>query len=306
MKAMTPTFIESTPILHDADALRWRAGEEGYLFFRGLLSHDDVLRVRGDMLRVVEDFGWRMPGRDILDSTVDVAAINEVPPAAMRTDIGVSIEAYYAVQKLESLHRLPHHRALISLYETLFGGNVLVHPRHIARVITSHKSMVPTPPHQDFPLIQGTDQTWTCWIPLGDCPTEMGGLAVLRASHHKGYLPIEQAKGAGQIAAQLCPGEEQWVTGDYRCGDVLTFPSFTVHKGMFSRFKDRVRLSLDVRYQPADQEVEEKSLRPHCDLTWEQIYADWKNEDLKYYWQMQKLAMSPWDEKLLQPSRRIC
>jgi ectoine hydroxylase-related dioxygenase (phytanoyl-CoA dioxygenase family) len=308
MTYLSQDFIDSTPILGDAQALRARADEEGCLFFKHLLPREAVTKLRADMLDVVEQYGWRTPGRDVADSTIDTDALNRVSVETLRTDIGVSIEAYHSVQKLASLHRLPHHPALVALYETLFDGEVLVHPRHIARMITPHHAMVPTPPHQDFPLIQGTAQTWTAWIPLGDCPREMGGLTILRASHRKGYLPIEPARGAGLIAAQLCPGEEQWLTTDYSAGDVLTFPAYTVHKGLPARTKDQIRLSLDVRYQPADQQIEEKSLLPHCELTWEQIYADWPTtyEDLKYFWRREALTMSQWNEALLQPSRRIC
>lgn len=119
-------------------------------------------------------------------------------------------------------------------------------------------------------------------------------------------MPIQPADGTGLIAAQLCAGEDDWVEGDYACGDVLTFPSHTVHRGLRCQLKDRARLSLDVRYQPADEVIEEKSLRPHCDLTWEEIYRGWERSDLQYYWTKTALELSPWDERFLQPSRRIC
>ena len=306
-EAHVACWVDSTPLLDDPARLRARADDQGHLFFRGLLPAQDVLRVRAEMLAVVEQFGWRAPGQHALGGMIDVEALNRVAEVELRTDIGVSAAAYAAVQKLESVHRLPHHPKLLSLYETLFGGRVLVHPRHIARMITPHHAMVPTPPHQDFPLIQGTDQTWTCWLPIGDCPRAMGGLTVLRGSHRKGCLPIEPARGAGRIAAQLCPSESDWVAGDFACGDVLTFPSYTVHKALPSQVTDQIRLSMDVRYQPADQAVEHKSLLPHCNLTWDEIYADWKRDDLKYYWRREQLELTPFDDTLLRPGgRRIC
>ncbi len=224
----------------------------------------------------------------------------------MRTDIGVSVEAYNEVQRLESLHRLPHHPRLTGLYRLLFGKEILIHPRHIARMITGHPSVFPTPPHQDFPLIQGTANTWTCWIPIGDCPRELGGLTVLRKSNRHGYLPIQPARGAGGIAVPLCPGERDWVEGDFETGDILTFSSHTIHKALRCQLKDHIRLSLDVRYQACDEPVEAKSLLPHCDLTWDQIYAGWNHTDLMYYWQNAPLQLVPWEDGYLQPSRRIC
>jgi len=286
--------------------LRERADEDGFLFFKGLLPREDVFEARQDLLSVVERYGWRKPGQDPLGGEIDLEALNQVPAEEMREDIGVSIPAYKDAQKVESMHRLPHHPNLIRLYETLFQDRVLVHARHIARMITSHRIMVPTPPHQDFPLIQGTSNTWTAWIPLGDCPRAMGGLTALRGSHRLGYVPIQSAKGAGGIAAQTCPWETDWVETDYEAGDVLTFPSYTIHKALRCQHRDQIRLSLDVRFQPVSEPIEEKSLLPHTELTWEEVYADWRSDDLKYYWKKNDLRLVPRDETLMQPSRRIC
>lgn len=300
-------FVDSTPLLSDPEALRARGAENGYLFFKKFLPADEILALRAEMLAIVDKYGWRQKGQDALGGLIDYDAINQVTDEAMhRTDVGVTAEAYHDTQRLERFHRLPHHPKLVSLYRTLFGRDVLVHPRHIARMVTPHKFMVPTPPHQDFPYIQGSANTWTCWFPVGDCPRSMGGLTILRRSHLKGYLPVQPAKGAGGFAVPLCPTETEWVEGDYEIGDILTFPSHTVHKALRCQFKDRIRLSLDVRYQAIDEPVESRSLMPHCPLTWEEIYADWKHDDLKYYWKKLPLTMSQWDDGYLQPKRRIC
>lgn len=303
---MRDQFVDSTQLLDDAEALRARADLDGYLFFKGLLPTEALLPVRVDLLGVVEKYGWLLPGKDPLEGRINVDALASVPEAEMRTDVGVSSPAYDDVQRLESVHRLPHHPHVIALYRTLFGGEVLVHARHIIRMITPHPAVFPTPQHQDFPLIQGTSNTWTCWFPLGDCPRSMGSLIVSRGSHKLGYLPIEPAKGAGGHAAQTCAGETDWVVGDFEIGDVLTFPAFAVHRALPSKLRDRIRLSFDVRYQPLSDPVESKSLLPHCELTWEQIYSDWKQDDLKYYWRKLSLDLSDWDPSLLQPVRRIC
>ena len=299
-------MIDSTPLLKDTDALRTRAGEDGYLFFKQLLPKEDVRAVRRDLLAVVDGYGWRKPGQDAEGGVIDLESLNQVPEEEMRLDIGVSVAAYKTAQKVESLHRLPHHPRLLALYEMLFGTEVLVHARHIARMITGHRAMVPTPPHQDFPLIQGTSKTWTAWIPLGDCPRSMGGLTVLRGTHKLGYVPIQPSKGAGSIAAQTCPWETDWVEVEYEAGDVLTFPSFTIHKALRCQQKEMIRLSLDVRYQSVDEPIEEGSLNPHTELAWEDIYAGWQRDDLKYYWKKHELELIPKEEKYLQPGRRIC
>jgi len=301
-------LVDSTDCLGDPERLRARAQQDGYLFFRGLLPAADVLQMRAELLEVVTRHGLRDARRDALDGTVDAASLNRVSAEDLRDDIGVPKTLYEDVQKLPSMHRLPHHPRLLGFYRSFFGQEVLVHPRHIVRMVTSHPAMTPTPAHQDFPHIQGTPNTWTCWFPVGDCPQELGGLTVLNASHRQGTLPVQPALGAGGAAVELCPNETDWVTTDYGVGDVLTFPSHTVHKALRCTLDDQIRLSFDVRYQSADEPVEVRSLQPHCELSWEEIYQDWGDDDaaLQYYWAQEKQEISAWDDTLHQPGRRIC
>jgi hypothetical protein len=297
---------DSTELLSDPEALRAKASADGYLFFRGLIPEQAVLEVRRDIMQVLGREGWLLDGRPTELGLGDDDAINRIPVDDLRLDIGISGEGYFHVQQVQSLHRLPHHPALLSLYSTLFGEEVFVHPRHIIRVMTSHRALRPTPPHQDFPLVQGSQNTWTCWSPLGDCPADLGSLSVMRGSHKKGYLPIEFTEGAGGIGALLCREEDDWVGADFGIGDVLTFPAFTVHRALPALRKDRVRLSMDVRFQPASEPIEARSLTNHSDREWEEVYADWQVEDTQYYWREASPRLSPWDDSLMQPGRRIC
>lgn len=60
-----------------------------------------------------------------------------------------------------------------------------------------------------------------------------------------------------------------------------------------------MRLSCDFRYQPLSEPIEEKSLQPHClVLEWEEIYAEWDNKDLQYYWKKHELKNAEWDESI--------
>lgn len=301
-----PQLEDSTALLDDPERLRAKAAEDGYLFFRGLLPPEPVLAVRRDILGVLDGFGWLDREAPLEDGVLDDEAVNRIPAEELRVDIGISTEGYVRVQQVQSMHRLPHHPALLRLYSQLFGEEVFVHPRHIIRVMTSHRSLRPTPPHQDFPLIQGSQNTWTCWSPLGDCPAELGSLSVMPGSHRLGYVPIEFADGAGGIGAQLCRDDGDWAGADFGVGDVLTFPAYTIHKALPAQLRDRVRLSMDVRFQPASEPIEARSLTNHSDAPWEQIYRDWEVDDVQYYWREDAPRLSPWDDSLMQPGRRIC
>ena len=302
-------YIDSKPLLEAGqfDELRSRVNEEGYLFFKQLLPKDTLLELRARILEIVGKAGLLLDNDQGQDNLANREAVNQMNLEDMRYGVGVTNKIYEEIQKIELFHRLPHHPNLLNLYRGLFQDEVLVHARHIARVVTPHDGIPPTPQHQDFPLIQGTDKFWTCWFPLGDTPRELGNLTVLRKSQHNGYIPISRVEGAGEIAAQLCPGETTWIEGDFELGDILTFPCYTVHKALKSQFPDRIRLSLDLRYQPLSQEVEKKSLEPHSyNITWDDIYENWESDEFKFYWNSLPIKPADWDDSLVQPGRRIC
>ena len=80
-----------------------------------------------------------------------------------------------------------------------------------------------------------------------------------------------------------------------RVGDVLICHSLTAHQGQDNESGDRLRISLDYRYQPMSHPVREDSLEPHMHFTdWEDIYAKWDADDpLKYYWRTWDLQINP-------------
>lgn len=301
-------FTDSAPLLRDPDALRARAEADGFLFLKGLLPQEPLLALRWQILEIVARHGWIRAGTDPMDAVADLDAVarDDATIESLR-HIGVTASAYKEIQALELFHALPHHPAILRLFETLLGREVFVHPRHIARVLLPVPSFAPTPPHQDYIYIQGTHQFWTLWFPLGDCPVDLGGLSILKGSHREKVLDVAAAQGAGGKEIILCDNPYSWAQGDYACGDVVTFPSHTIHKGLPNRLGDRIRISVDLRYQPADEEVEEKSLLPHFNIaTWDELYAGWENEALQYYWRKKQLKMSPWDASLIKAKMRIC
>lgn len=295
-------LIDSTDLLTDADVLRRRGEADGYLFFRSRIPAEPLLSLRREMLMVLDRHGLLRSDTALDEARAD---LDEVAKAKL---VGGCTDAAYAdIQRLELFHRIAHHPSLLEIYAALFDGPVLPHPRNIARVLLPGPKARATPPHQDFIHIQGATQTWTAWFPLGDCPRQLGGLAVLRESHKKGVLAVGSAEGAGGLETMLCRDEDTWLGADYRVGDVLTFPSTTVHRGLPNQMGDRIRLSCDFRYQSALDDIEEKSLRPHRDvLTWDEIYASWESDELKYYWESSPLKMSDWDESVRWQNERIC
>jgi ectoine hydroxylase-related dioxygenase (phytanoyl-CoA dioxygenase family) len=279
----TQPFVNSTPVLNDAGALREHMDRDGYLFFRTLVSADDVGTVYEDIAEICRKHGWMdEEGNAIGEPNVE----GSEPWGPVYDDL----------QRLQSFHALAHHPRIVGVIESLVQEQVLVHPRNIARITYPRAEYFTTPAHQDFVHIQGTPVTYTVWMPLSDCPISLGGLAVLAGSHKLGILPAHQAPGAGGLGIDTSKLDYPWHTDDMQAGDTLIFHSFAVHRALPNLSGNRFRISTDTRYQGVSQPIVEDGLLPHYGrLTWDQIYEGWDREDLQYYWKRMDINPVPRD-----------
>ncbi len=284
----------------DAEELRRRLEEEGYLFFRKLQNPDKLLALRKDMTRLFYDAGWLVPGTNPMDGIAD--------PARRCTEGDLEYSAvYHRVYRLESFHRLPHEPELTTMAQRIMGRPVIALPGKKARLWFPKFTEHTTPTHQDFVHYQGTFDALTCWAPVGDCPIELGPLAVLPRSHKtKKVLNHHFSLGAGgliihvdEILREYPELNVPWHTTNFEVGDTLFFPALTVHKAMPNLTEDRLRISLDNRYEGEGDVIAQHMLEPHMadvsPLSWEEVYADWKTDDLKYYWLKVKHSSVPRD-----------
>jgi len=274
----------------DPDSLVSNADRDGYLFVRNLLNVDAILSLRRDIATILQDVGWLKPESDPSE------AITSRAPAIAGTPEFTPI--YDTIQKLESFHTLAHDSKLLDVLTALLGPDRLLQPSNIARVIFPNGEEHTTPPHQDYIHIQGTPDVWTAWIPLGDCPVELGGLSVLSGSHKGGILPVTRSLGAGGLCSDVADTDGEWVSSPFVCGDVLFFHSHTVHQGRPNLTADRLRLSVDYRYQRSTDPIMDKVLGPHQGrLSWDQVYSGWNSDRYQYYWEgldLTPVSKTPW------------
>ena len=284
----TLPLVSVTARLGDTRAVRAQLDRDGFLYFAGLLPAGEVARVRRDVLACCRQAGW-LVGDDPLDDRADPARACVEPEPAF-------IAVYREVQKLESFHALAHHPALLGLAEAVLGEPALPHPNKIARLQFPQNLAHTTPAHQDYPFIQGATETYTAWVPLGDVPRELGGLAVDAGTHRGGPYEYHLSLGAGGMGVDPAKLPDRWHTADYRAGDVLLFHSHLIHRGLPNLTPDRMRLSVDYRYQARSQPIAASNLQPHTgQITWEEVYRGWRSTDLQYYWERWPLAVQPYD-----------
>ena len=281
------TLRDATNLLDQPTELQQQASQDGYLFFSNLLDSTKVLNLRQKVMSICEKHGWTQSGTNCIEglANLDLLVVEGGDPRWQ--------DFYADVQRLSEFHQLALDENIIRVFEILFGEKVLPHSRNICRLVFPNSSSHSTPPHQDNLYIGGSTETWTAWIPCGECPEMLGGLAVAKGSHRQGKLDDKEAVGPGGRQVEVS-NDQIWVGGDYNCGDVIILHSLTVHQGRDNLSGNQLRASCDFRYQPRSHPVRADSLLPHMGwLNWEQIYQDWKSDDpAKYYWKDWELKIT--------------
>lgn len=248
-------YRPSNDARQDAAELRRRLQADGYLFFRGLLDAGRLLALRREILELCRAHGWLKPDAPLLDGVYA-----GIPFPDYRTEY---MPLYRKLIRMEAFNAFSCSPEILRLFEFLLGGEVLAHPRNIARISFPRHLANTTQPHQDYHYIRGTPETYTAWIPCGACPRDLGGLALLEGSHTRGFLKHVPAIGAGGHGIPLSEAPGRWLTAEYAPGDFVLFHSYTIHGALPNESPERLRISLDFRYQRADAPVDPSSLKPH-------------------------------------------
>ena len=273
----------SNDAMNNPRELQSRLADEGYLFFRRLVDPDKLWELRREMMSTIQDIGWLVAGTDPMDGIANLD---------MRyTEGDNEYSAGYAeVYRIENFHRSGHWQEYLDIIEMMVGKPIMPHPQKVARIWFPKYTEHTTPKHQDFVHFQGSYDNITCWAPIGDCPIELGGLAVIPRSHRVNrVLDHHFALGAGGLMVDETEHEDidpVWHSIDYEAGDALFFPALTIHQALPNYTEDKLRLSLDNRYMPVGDNIAEHMLSPHepSQLSWDDIYPGWQHDDLKYYW----------------------
>lgn len=288
MKRYEP-FFDATPLLSDADALRERMNRDGFLYIPRLADAGAVNALYRTIIELCQSAGWadaegHAQGTPRLEGDADWW------------------EVYDPLQKSENFHGLAHRPEILRVMDALTEEKSFPHPRNIARITFPGATHFTTPAHQDYPLIQGTPDTFTAWIPLCDCPEELGPLAMLAGSNHFGALPVHSASGPGGLTVQTDLSGCVWQGQAMNAGDALIFHSLTVHAARPNVSADTLRVSADYRYQGVSQPIVADSLEPHYGrLNWETIFAGWQEADLPYYWNRLPLKIVARDAAIMTP-----
>ena len=232
---------DSAPLIENRERLRERVSRDGFLFFRGLLREDVVLPLRRSVLDYASRTGWLDPRACVSDARAAPGKRIGYYQDPEWVNLQVHVQnrqEMWALGDAVAIHRVLHSVESRSSYLCLSTANT-------CRVFSPHPDMA-TQPHQDGYYVRMIADFWTAWMPLGDCPRELGPLALLAGSHQGG---LREHSGQGIVDGGVTvPDDAVWSTIDFRCGDVVLFRPHTVHCSLPNRSGDRLRLSADFRY----------------------------------------------------------
>lgn len=260
---------DSSDAANDFEELRRRADEDGYLYMKGYLDRELVLKARSGIVERLAESGALDPDHDPMEGVIKPGA-----------DVGFKPEF---ANNNEHVQRLLYSGRLVEFYRNFFGEEIRHYDFTWLRAMGPGKG---TNPHCDLPYMgRGTHQHRTCWLPYGDISYELGGLMVLEGSHKRMDLlenyvfrdvdtycenKPEQKKraedGGWTFTGTLSHNPPvvrnkfggRWLTTEFEAGDFLTFGMFLVHASCDNRTENRLRISSDSRYQRASEPIDER------------------------------------------------
>ncbi|KAF2006256.1 hypothetical protein P154DRAFT_517909 [Amniculicola lignicola CBS 123094] len=278
---------QSSPDL-PLDELRKRYHEDGYLFLKGLLPREDVLRAREQYFGMLAPSGVLKPGttpvEGIFDSTKDKADFPGIGaggspgngrPGASTAEkfVDLALEAHYADWYAEDFCKHPALKDMIARLSG-WGDNTLGVKRSLLRNNTPGNKAIGVHYDQIF-LRHGEPTSFTAWVPMGDISLTGGGLIYLEDGHTLGQeveaeftkkatecgLNEEETKNAFNqnmlSTGLLADGPSgysdafgrRWLVTEYEAGDVVLHTPYTIHASTINHDPDNIiRVGTDLRF----------------------------------------------------------
>jgi ectoine hydroxylase-related dioxygenase (phytanoyl-CoA dioxygenase family) len=161
--------------------------------------------------------------------------------------------------RLPGYYDLMMNPLILDAVESLIGGELFANPVYNARPKVPKVAAGAVPWHQDKSYWPGANANpvITVWIPLVDSNLENGCLHIMPRTHMRRVLPFhnEQVTGTGYLETDedhLPPGA-RIVALPLEAGGALLFNDRCLHMSTANN-SDHVRWSVDLRYQPTDQD----------------------------------------------------
>ena len=247
-------LVDSSALREDAEALCVRLAEDGYLFIRGFHPRSDAERAARFTLEAIAERGGLAPDTPVREGR-----------------IGPDNRNFPFLRVLEVSHDpaildVVDSAGTFGFYERLFGKPALTFDKRWLRCMATggHNHF-----HYDNVYVgRGTPNRLTMWSALTDTDVDEGPLVICLGSHrHKRlietYGQTDMDRDLTEAVFSSNPRElvDEFGftlgTTHFEPGDAIIFGMFMMHSSA-PNLSNRYRISIDTRYQPADEPKDER------------------------------------------------
>ncbi len=248
----------------DGPTLREAMERDGYLFLREAIPSELVIAARAEALGRLAEVD------EIAPPPVEGVYTGRSRRREMHPDLGAF---WKSVSEGAALRRVTHGGELNAILSHLLAEPARAHDFLFLRVGTPGKS---TDLHYDMPFFcRGSQRVYTVWIALGEIRLDQGPLIVLDGSTRFSDL-VDVVRGidydsvrsprvaAPEDAVSLAQARgTRLLTAHFQAGDAVIFGMTLMHGAMDHHASDfRVRLSCDIRFQPASDPMDPRYAGP--------------------------------------------
>ena len=261
---MIGELTDSTALVAAPDRLRRRLADDGYVLLRGVLDTDEIMAARQAVFQRLVEVG------EVAAPAIDGIATGTSRRRELADDLGAF---WKSVTDTPALLRVTNGPRLGQVMQTIWGAPVRAMDYIFLRAGAPGRA---TGLHFDFPFFtRTTPRVTTVWLPLGPVPVSDGPIAVVEGS--RGFADLferlrdfdvarDKTRKAEVSHDPVAFAEERGcrlLTTDFAAGDMLVFDMHTLHGALDNHSPaGRVRLSCDVRYQPAAEPLDARYFGP--------------------------------------------
>ncbi|KAF3053694.1 hypothetical protein E8E11_011358 [Didymella keratinophila] len=269
------------------EELRRRYNDDGYVFLKGLLPKEDVLKAREEYFSMLAPSGVLKPGTQPVEGIFDAdknpadypgigagAAAGNGRPGEETAEqfVNLALQAHYADWYKEKFCKHPVLKEFIARMTGWGDENTLAVRRSLLRNNTPGNKAIGVHYDQIF-LRHGEPTSVTAWVPMGDVSLSGGGHTLGReveadftTKAKASGLSDEEAKYAFNqnmlSTGLLADGareysetfDRKWLVTSYEAGDVVLHNPFAIHASTMNYDPSNViRVGTDLRFVDASK-----------------------------------------------------
>lgn len=253
-------LTDSASLLDDPKALRARLADDGYLFLRGVVDRDTVMEARREVFKRLVEVG------EIKPPAIDGIATGDSRRKELKPDLGAF---WKSISEGRNLRAASNGRDMTRIMSLIFAEPARPQDYIFLRAGAQGRA---TGLHFDYPFFtRAHDKVCTVWLPIGDVPVEDGPVVIVEGSNRyrdliDPMIGFDISKdnsrkadfGADAVSFAKARGT-RLLTHNFEAGDIALFGMYTAHGSLDNHSPiGRVRLSCDLRWQPASLPLDER------------------------------------------------